>query len=52
MYIYNNWIIYNMIEETKQSFIETVKLWVQTDNQIKLLNTKLKQLRTEKKKTE
>lgn len=39
-----------MIEETKQSFIETVKLWVQMDNQIKLLNTKIKQLRAEKKK--
>lgn len=39
-----------MIEETKQSFVETVKLWVQTDNQIKLLNTKIKQLRAEKKK--
>ena len=39
-----------MIEETKQSFIETVKIWIQTDNQIKLLNTKLKQLRADKKK--
>jgi hypothetical protein len=39
-----------MIEETKESFIETVKIWIQTDNQIKLLNTKLKELRTEKKK--
>ena len=38
-----------MIEETKQSFTETVKKWIQTDNQIKLLNAKTKELRAEKK---
>jgi len=36
-------------EYTKEDLIQTVKKWVQLDNQIKQVNTMLKKLRSEKK---